>query len=167
MTITEIDKARFWIKVKDTGYCWNWTANKDHNGYGMFKINGKDRKASRVAYTIVAGEITGNTHVLHKCDNPSCVNPDHLFTGTHQDNMKDKMRKGRGRTLGRRSKYLGVGWRNDSKNWRSYIAYSENGKRNHISLGGFATELEAAQIRDEKVKELKLDLPLNFPLQKH
>lgn len=161
--ITEIDKARFWSKAKEAnGYCWEWQANKDSDGYGMFRVQGVYTKASRVAYQIINGEIAEGIHVLHKCDNPACINPDHLFTGTHQDNMNDKMRKGRGRHLGRRSKYYGVGWREDSKNWRAYIVYSENGKRKNLSFGGFATEIEAAKKRDEEVKKLNLDLPLNF-----
>lgn len=156
--ITEIDKANFWSKAKQMGYCWEWQNNKDSNGYGMVKIQGLYTKASRVAYQIINGAILDGLHVLHKCDNPGCINPDHLFTGTHQDNMNDKTRKGRGKTLGKGSKYMGVVFRSDSKKWRAYI--SQNGK--HIRLGCFATEEEAAKRRDEEVIKLNLNLKLNF-----
>lgn len=162
MNITEKDKARFWVKAHDTGYCWEWQGGLGTHGYGSFKLNGRDHVASRISFFIINGAILNNGHVLHKCDNPCCVNPDHLFVGTHDDNMKDKMHKGRGRRLGRASKYLGVGFRKDSNNWRAYIIYSVNGKRKHISLGSFDNEEDAAKRRDQGVKELKLNLPLNF-----
>lgn len=157
--ISEIDKARFWTKVAVTDYCWEWSANRCQDGYGMFKLNGKDVKASRVAYAIVNGEIPADLHVLHKCDNPCCVNPDHLFTGTHQDNMLDRQRKGRGKVLGRASRFHGVAFRKDSNNWR---AQAFDGRK-HLSLGSFKTEEEAAKARDKAVIEMGLDLPLNFP----
>ena len=159
--ITEIDKARFWSKAKQTNYCWEWQAAKDNNGYGMFKIQGEYLKASRIAYQIINGEISDkDIHVLHKCDNPTCINPDHLFTGTHQDNMMDKMRKGRGKTLGRTSKYLGVSFRDDCKKWRSLVRL--NGK--NISLGSFNTEEEAAKRRDDEIIKRGIDSPLNFKI---
>lgn len=158
--ITELDKARFWSKVKDTGYCWEWQAGKSTHGYGMFKANGIYAAASRWAYQIIYGNIPDDLHVLHKCDNPGCVNPFHLFTGTHQDNMLDKAKKGRSRKIGRNNKYLGVCFRPESKRWRSYI--SQNGKM--ITLGHFATDIEAAKRRDEEIITRKMELPLNFPL---
>jgi len=73
--------------------CINWTGSKDKDGYGYFKDK-KTIKAHRYAYLHCIGEI-GDYHVLHKCDNPSCVNPEHLFLGTNKDNMQDKVSKGR------------------------------------------------------------------------
>lgn len=155
--ITEIDKARFWSKAKDTGYCWEWQANKDSDGYGMFRIQGTYTKASRIAFQIINGELPEGVHVLHKCDNPGCINPDHLFTGIHRDNMDDRTRKGRGKTLGKTSKYHGVSFRNDSKKWRSIVKH--NGK--NVNLGDCATEKEAALKRDAYVLRNNIDLPLN------
>lgn len=158
--ITELDVARFWTKVNDTGYCWEWKRGKK-GGYGLFKINGKDIIASRMAYILIYGKIPDNLQVLHKCDNPCCVNPDHLFTGTHYDNMIDMMRKGRGRggRVGRTSKYRGVSFRPESKRWRAFIC--QNSKM--ITLGHFATEKEAAKIRDKEIVARKIVIPLNFP----
>lgn len=156
---TEIDKARFWSKVKQTDYCWEWQGQKNENGYGKFRINKIDSTASRIAYQIINGAITNGLHVLHKCDNPGCVNPDHLFTGTHQDNMTDMSRKGRGKTLGKSSKYRGVVFRKDSKKWRAYLTI-EHGK--HLRLGCFETEIEAAKARDAEIIKRKLPAKLNF-----
>lgn len=155
---TEIDKARFWTKVETTDYCWPWKANKNKSGYGMFKHHGYDENAQRVAYKITKGYIPEGLHVLHKCDNPICVNPDHLFTGTHQDNMDDRTRKGRGKVLGRASRYYGVAFRNDSNNWRAQVFCNKK----HISLGSYSTEELAAKAYDKAVLEMGLELPLNF-----
>lgn len=156
--VKEIDKARFWSKVKDMGYCWEWQAGKDNCGYGQYKAAGEYIKASRFAYQIINGPLVDGLQVLHKCDNPGCVNPDHLFTGTHQDNMNDKLRKGRGKVLGRASKFHGVAFRKDSNNWRAQVWDG----RKHIALGSYPTQEAAAVRRDEEVVKLRLAQPLNF-----
>lgn len=88
---------RFSSKINKTSACWKWVASKDPYGYGRFQINGKPHKAHRVAYEIYHGPIPDGMCVLHTCDNPSCVNPEHLWTGTNADNMADKRSKGRNR----------------------------------------------------------------------
>lgn len=89
--------------------CWIWVAGKGIGGYGRFGIsrNGKQDIffANRISYYIYKGN-PGNLHVLHKCDNPSCINPDHLFLGTDDDNNKDMIRKGRGQ-VNKDPKFLG------------------------------------------------------------
>lgn len=70
------------------GRCWVWTKCTDGDGYGQFQVLGEN-KAHRVAYKLFVGEIPQGLKVLHGCDNPSCVNPKHLFVGTHEDNMLD------------------------------------------------------------------------------
>ena len=87
--------GNFWSKIDKSGECWLWTAAKDKDGYGLFGINRKLHKAHRIMWSISHGEIDSTVHVLHVCDNTSCVNPSHLFAGDHSANMKDMMRKGR------------------------------------------------------------------------
>lgn len=95
-------KDRFFEKVKRTSGCWIWMASLDHQGYGQFAIttlsgsgNYKPYKAHRIAWELRYGPIKNGLHVCHKCDNRKCVNPDHLFLGNIQDNMNDKLLKGR------------------------------------------------------------------------
>ena len=79
--------------------CWLWHASRDKCGYGTFgmRIDGKTKKfgAHRYAWTVFKGDIPEGISVLHKCDTPSCVNPDHLFIGTQLDNVRDQIAKGR------------------------------------------------------------------------
>jgi len=86
---------RFWSHVNKTDYCWEWTASKYPFGYGCFKANGKKFGAHRFSWILANGPILYYLFVLHKCDNPSCVNPDHLFLGTQRANMRDRMKKWR------------------------------------------------------------------------
>jgi len=90
-------KKRFWNKIekKEPDKCWIWKGAKQKSGYGRFKINGKLYLAHRVCYELTFGIIPNNLWVLHKCDNPKCVNPHHLFLGTRSDNMNDALKKGR------------------------------------------------------------------------
>lgn len=90
--IASID--RFWSKVLRTDGCWNWMAGRNRQGYGRFKVGGQTIGAHRVAYRIEHGALPGAL-VLHRCDNPRCVRPDHLWAGTPADNMNDKVAKGR------------------------------------------------------------------------
>lgn len=86
---------RFWNKVEKTDGCWLWTASKNRQGYGYFRFDGKMMKAHRMAWLLVHGEIPEGMLVCHTCDNPSCVNPEHLWLGTNQDNQNDMNAKGR------------------------------------------------------------------------
>ena len=93
-------EIRFWSKVakKSDDECWEWQAYKHpQKHYGYFYVNKRYRnvRAHRIAYELTYGKISKEAQVLHKCDNPSCVNPTHLFIGTHQDNVNDKVNKGR------------------------------------------------------------------------
>lgn len=80
-------------RVTESG-CWLWTGRTNPRGYGQIAVP-NSRYAHRVAYEAYKGSFDKNLFVCHKCDTPSCINPDHLFLGTHSDNMKDAIRKGR------------------------------------------------------------------------
>lgn len=83
------------------GGCWEWTGPKDKDGYGTIALvtEGMRRtyRTHRVAYQIWRGPVPDQAVVMHACDNPRCINPDHLRVGTHADNMADKMSRGRHR----------------------------------------------------------------------
>lgn len=98
-------RARFWSLVRkaDGDGCWEWTGTFFANGYAAFSMDRKDRNASRVAWEFTYGAIDGHVPghpelevcICHRCDNPRCVRPDHLFLGSDADNCADKVAKGR------------------------------------------------------------------------
>ena len=84
-----------YVEDEETG-CWNWTAGKQSMGYGMMTVKGKRMLAHRYSYELAhTNKIPKGMFVLHKCDNPACVNPDHLFLGTQKDNIRDCIKKNR------------------------------------------------------------------------
>lgn len=93
---TKTTEERLLSKVQKTKSCWNWISSSvsdSGNGYGILRVDGKSIHAHRVSYELYIGPIEDSLYVLHKCDNKLCVNPNHLFLGTHKENMEDKVKK--------------------------------------------------------------------------
>lgn len=97
LVITKESIALFWgnVKIKSRDDCWNWTATTNKFGYGQLKRSGVTMRAHRFSYMIKLGQIPDGMCVLHRCDNPLCCNPKHLFLGTKKQNSEDMVKKGR------------------------------------------------------------------------
>lgn len=88
-------KCRFLSFIQKTENCWLWMGGKNRRGYGKFQNGYKTIIASRMAYELFKGPLEDKKLVCHTCDNPPCVNPDHLWLGTNRDNQLDSIKKGR------------------------------------------------------------------------
>lgn len=100
--LTDAEATRFWAKVSKDGQtmphmespCWMWLGAKSSAGYGQMVLRGKVSYAHRISFEMSNG-LLGDLHCCHHCDNPTCVNPDHLWAGTNTDNVRDCIAKGR------------------------------------------------------------------------
>lgn len=92
-------EERFWAKVDRSGECWNWTAATNAAGYGKLSVGGRGRTmdAHRLSFLIHFGPFDRRLFICHRCDNPRCVNPAHLYAGTAKQNSRDMVNRGRQR----------------------------------------------------------------------
>lgn len=152
--------ARFWPKVHvvESG-CWLWIAATGYNGYGVFNLNGRLEGAHRTAYRLSHdGDVPAALDVLHRCDTPACVRPDHLFLGNAKLNAADMVSKGRDNPHGRGQTHCkrghsfefdGFDYRNNRRHCRMCRLLRDrmrvvvDGKRIYLGLGGAASRAHA------------------------
>lgn len=162
LQLTTLDIAKFWMHVQIDrnsdplrfqsvwcGKCWLWNGDYTGSGYGRFYMDAKSFRAHRIAYLIYHGNLPEEELICHKCDNPRCVNPQHLWAGTSKENTDDMIAKGRlvrekRKRANASSKYSGVSFRKDVGKWRARIMRDYK----NILIGEFATEEEAHQARE-------------------
>jgi hypothetical protein len=132
----EPPEERFWrfVNKLSDNECWEWTGNKVPNGYGQFSLGKKSQGsegAHRVSWKLHnKAEIPHKWHVMHKCDNPSCVNPNHLTIGTAKQNTQDMIAKGRKRTVAPKGEGNGKSLLNEEK-----VRIIRSSTLNHAALG--------------------------------
>jgi hypothetical protein len=135
--LTERQIANFWKKVEKSDDCWTWKGGQFNNGYGAMRVGKVVVGAHRVSYVIARGSLAANLLIRHKCDNPSCVNPDHLEPGAQVDNMADRhgvmgprVAKGGSNNNARKThckrghEYTPENTRIDRRGWRSCLTCS-------------------------------------------
>lgn len=135
----------FWKRVKKTRGCWNWTGFVGHGGYGsvsMVGIPGRsfscvNRASHRVAYTLIFGAIPKGKIICHKCNNPKCCNPGHLYAGTPQTNMEDAMRAGN----------IACGDKNGMRIWRIKEKKLRKGARRRTGITAHDAKLNERDVR--------------------
>jgi hypothetical protein len=97
MSMRPVTRENFWARVRKTDSCWLWSGSLNTHGYGQVRLNGKQEVVSRVSWRWAYGAIPDGLNVLHHCDTPACVRPDHLFLGSTADNAADMVSKKRHR----------------------------------------------------------------------
>ena len=119
MTAKASDRERFFSKVHKTSQCWEWQAYKDRNGYGVFGLDRKVRKAHRVSYEFANGPVPAGMPIDHICHNPGCVNPEHLRKVTTKQNAEHR----RGAQSNSKSGVRGVSWDKTNRKWQAQVKH--------------------------------------------
>lgn len=163
--LTDKILKRFWEKVEKTTSCWLWKGATTTSGHGRFKINGLMYGPHRISYEIHKGPIPKGLFICHRCpngDNSSCVNPEHLYAGTAQDNALDEVRKEKTRhfKVDNPTKFKGIRWDKSRNGWISYVYIDKK----LIDIGRHASEVDAARNYD-RILYMKYGIKsgLNFP----
>lgn len=146
--------SAFWSHVnKSAGdsACWPWQASVNKAGYGWFRWEHRSQLAHRLAYAITFGEIPEGMYICHRCDNPPCCNPDHLWLGTHADNQRDKVAKGRQSRISGDNHWTHT---NPEKVWRIHPKADPNAirKPRHFLRGEANVR---AKLTEEQVLEIR------------
>jgi hypothetical protein len=128
--------TRFYKKVDTSGYCHLWIAGKDTGGYGIFRIENRNRPAHRIAYELAHGPFDAAFHVDHICFNHACVNPKHLRLTTRGQNAENRA----GATRRSKSGVRGVSWHSQSGKW-----WATAGKAGRKYSGGLYNSIEEAE----------------------
>lgn len=139
-------EQRFWAKVRKTDECWVWTASVNGDGYGQIKVDGRLRKAHRLAWEMTNGPIPKGMHIDHRCANPLCVNPAHLRIVTNAQNLQHRT----GAQANSKSGVRGVTWHKRANAWRAHARL--NGRQYY---GGLHPTIEAA---DQAARALRAEL---------
>lgn len=113
-------QERFWSQVDKSGECWVWTGTRTRDGYGKigYRVDGRylSLRAHRVSWALHRGPVPKGRSVLHHCDNPACVRPEHLYLGSQADNMRDLRVRGRGNNVFRHKTHCPQGHPYDEEN---------------------------------------------------
>lgn len=148
-----IDEERFWDKVDKSGDCWQWTAGKDKDGYGQFKVDGRSLRAHRVSCEISGSPVPTGLQVDHMCHNTSCVKPEHLQIVTNKQNTENRS----GAQSNSKSGVRGVCLDARSGRWRATV--NHGGKQYHVGAFLELVDAEAAVIakRNELFTNNRID----------
>jgi hypothetical protein len=137
---------RFWAKVDKAGDCWEWTAAKDRDGYGQFKLDGRMRAAHRVSWEMAHGTIPEGLEIDHRCHNHGCVNPgpEHLRTATPKQNNENQSGAYRNNQHGVR----GVSWHKKAQKWMVRTSHDGQVVYGGLFISKAQAESVAIQIRN-------------------